>query len=57
MAIPNSFASSSLGLQARLVERAEPANQTKVHRILDSAMQLDPGNKIAKNLLEKYATK
>ena len=55
--IENSFASSSLVLQARLVEMTEPANQTKIHRILDSALQLDPRNNVAKNLLEKYAKK
>jgi spermidine synthase len=55
--IQQSYASSSLVLNARLAEMTEPTNHAKIHRILDEALKLDPRNNVAKYLLEQYDSK
>jgi spermidine synthase len=55
--IQQSYASSSLVLNARLVEMTEPTNYAGIHRILDEALKLDPQNNVAKFLLEQYDSK
>jgi len=51
--IRQSFASSALVLRARLAELSEPPNPNEVRRTLQAALQLDPSNNVARNLLEK----
>jgi spermidine synthase len=55
--IQQSYASSSLVLNARLAEMTEPTNHARIHRILDEALKLDPRNNVAKYLLEQYDSK
>jgi spermidine synthase len=52
--IQQSWASSALVLRARLAELSEPANPNEIRQTLQAALQLDPRNNVAKNLLEKY---
>ncbi len=51
--IQRSFSSSSLVLEARLAEMTEPTNHARIVQILHAALQLDPHNNVARNLLEK----
>jgi spermidine synthase len=52
--IQQSWASAGLVLQARLAELSEPANPNEIQRTLQAALQLDPHNNVARNLLGKY---
>jgi spermidine synthase len=53
--IQQSWSSSALVLRARLAELSEPVNGAEIRQTLQSALQLDPHNNVAKNLLERYA--
>jgi spermidine synthase len=55
--IQQSFASSALVLNARLVEMESPTNRVRIRQILDAALQLDPQNNVARNLLEQYGAR
>jgi spermidine synthase len=52
--IKQSWASSALVLRARLAELDETANPDEIRRTLQAALQLDPRNNVARNLLGKY---
>jgi len=52
--IKQSWASAGLVLRARLAELSEPAKPDEIRRTLQAALQLDPRNNVARNLLEKY---
>ncbi len=52
--IRQSYASSALVLKARLAELSRPANPDQIRRTLQAALQLDPRNNVARNLLEAY---
>jgi hypothetical protein len=52
--IQKSWSSSALVLRARLAELGEPANPVEIRQTLQSALQLDPHNNVARNLLEQY---
>jgi hypothetical protein len=51
--IRQSYASSALVLQSRLAELMR-TNPAQVRQTLEAALQLDPHNNVAKNLLEAY---
>ena len=55
--IQQSYASSSLVLNARLAEMTGPTNHAGIRLILDEALRLDPRNNVAKFLLEQYDSK
>ena len=55
--IQQSYASSSLVLDARLAEMTEPTNHARIHQLLDEALKLDSQNNVAKFLLEQYDSK
>jgi hypothetical protein len=52
--IQQSWSSSALVLRARLAELSEPVNPAEIRQTIQAALQLDPHNNVAKNLLEKY---
>ena len=52
-----SYESSDHVLQARLTEVLNPSDTTKVRQELETALQLDPGNNVARNLLERFGVK
>jgi spermidine synthase len=52
--IQKSWESSALVLQARLDELGETTNANEIRKTLQEALQLDPHNNVARNLLEKY---
>jgi hypothetical protein len=53
-AIHQSWASAELVLRARLAELSEPADPKEIRQTLEAALQLDPRNNVARNLLQKY---
>ncbi len=52
-----SYESSEHVLQARLTEVLNPSDNAKVRQELDTALRLDPGNNVARNLLERFGAK
>jgi spermidine synthase len=52
--IQQSYASSALVLDARLAELKEPGNREQIRLTLQKALQLDPHNNVARNLLHVY---
>ncbi len=52
-----SYDSTDHVLQARLTEVLNPLDSTKVRQELEAALQLDPGNNVARNLLERFGVK
>jgi len=51
--IQQSYASSALVLRARLAELSVPADAKEIRQLLQAALQLDPHNNVARNLLGK----
>jgi spermidine synthase len=52
--IKKSWDSSALVLRARLAELSEPLDANEIRRTLQAALQLDPRNNVARNLLGRY---